>query len=79
MEVGEIVIAALPRNGSTWVRGSASRGAHLLTRFLTTLAPPLDARQTTHRLGLHRTRAAQVELVADPADIPAKAGVSRAA
>lgn len=60
MEVGEVVIGAFPDGPSTRVRGSASRGAHLLTRFLTTLAPPLDASQTTHRHGLHRVRAAQV-------------------
>ena len=60
MEVGEVVIGAFPDGRTTCVRGSASRGAHLLTRFLTTLASPLDASQTTHRPGLHRVRAAQV-------------------
>jgi hypothetical protein len=64
MEVGEIVIGAAERDGETVVRGSASRGAHLLTGFLTTLAPPLDARCTTHRPGLHETHAAQVETFA---------------
>ncbi len=37
IEVGEIVIAALPRDGGTLVRGTASRGTHLLNRFLTLL------------------------------------------
>lgn len=37
LEVGEIVIAALPHEGGTLVRGSASRGAQLLTRYLTLL------------------------------------------
>lgn len=64
MEVGEIVIGAAERDGTTTVRGSASRGAHLLTRFLTTLAPPLDVQRTTHRPGLHATHAAQVETFA---------------
>ena len=49
VEVGEIVIAALPADDHTRVRGSASRGAQLLMRFLTTLGHPLDARQTVHR------------------------------
>ena len=70
MEVGEIVIAALPQGDSTWVRGSASRGAHLLTGFLTTLASPLDAKQTTHRYGVHETRAAQVETFGDVTPMP---------
>ena len=61
MEVGEIVIVALPRGDSTWVQGSASRGEHLLTRCLTTLAPPPDAMQATHRDGVHETRSAGVE------------------
>jgi hypothetical protein len=49
VEVGEIVIAALPEDDHTRVRGSASRGAQLLMRFLTTLGHPLDARQTVNR------------------------------
>jgi hypothetical protein len=56
VEVGEILIGAIRMDGWTWVRCSASRGAHLLTRFLTSLASPNDASQTTHRPGLHRTR-----------------------
>lgn len=61
LEVGEIVIGCVPReDGSTLVRGSASRGEHLLTRFLITLARPSDARQSLHRHGLHRTHAAKV-------------------
>lgn len=64
MEVGEVVIGTVPRDGSTLVRGSASRGAHLLTQFLTTLAQPSDAKQTIHRRGVHRTLATQVETFA---------------
>jgi len=45
MEVGEIVIGCVPEDGVTLVRGSASRGEQMLTQFLTTLAPPLEARQ----------------------------------
>jgi hypothetical protein len=56
VEVGEILIGAIGMDGWTWVRCSASRGAHLLTRFLTALGSPNDASQTTHRPGLHRTR-----------------------
>jgi hypothetical protein len=51
LEVGEIVIGTLPMKGSTLVRGSASRGGHLLTRFLTTLGDPMDVSETTHRRG----------------------------
>ena len=54
MEVGEIVVAAIAQGGSTCVRGSASRGAHLLTRFLTTLSVPMAASEAVHRRG-HRT------------------------
>jgi hypothetical protein len=61
IEVGEILIAAARAGGATHVRGSASRGAHLLTRFLTTLGPPLEVRQTIHRRGLHETRGARTE------------------
>lgn len=37
LDMGEIVIAAIAQGDATRVRGSASRGAALLTRFLTTL------------------------------------------
>ena len=67
MEVGEVVIGAFPDGGITRVRGSASRGAHLLTRFLTTLSPPLDASRTIHRHGVHRARAARVETTPEAA------------
>lgn len=40
IEVGEIVIGAVSRDGATRVRGSASRGAGLLTSFLTALPRP---------------------------------------
>lgn len=63
LEVGEIVIGTVPQPAGTLVRGSASRGAHLLTRFLTTLATPNDARQTLHRHGVLESRGA---LVAGP-------------
>jgi hypothetical protein len=49
MEVGEMVIAAGTRDGTTWVRGSASRGIPLLTHFLTTLGPLLDTKETVNR------------------------------
>src|SRR5690606_9182071 len=61
LEVGEIVIGAVREGDATRVRGSASRGAHLLTRFLTTLARPLDATRTTHRHRLHAVHGALVE------------------
>ncbi len=61
VEVGEILIGAIRMDGWTWVRCSASRGAHLLTRFLTALASPNDASQTTHRPGLHRTRGSSTQ------------------
>ena len=69
MEVGEMVIAASQTGGVTRVRGSASRGEHLLTRFLATLSSPLDVSQTTRRHGLLRVRGARTETfeVADPA------------
>ena len=71
MEVGEIVVATLPEGDSTLVRGSASRGTHLLTHFLSSLAAPLDARETVHRPGLHRTHAARVEAQTEAAVLPA--------
>ena len=70
MEVGEVVIGAFPEGQATRVRGSASRGAHLLTRYLTTLTQPLDAKQTTHRPGLHLDRAALVETMSKGASTP---------
>lgn len=66
LEVGEIVIGTVPQDAGTLVRGSASRGAHLLTRFLTTLAPPSDARQTLHRHGVREVRGARVAVAAAP-------------
>lgn len=64
LEVGEIVIGCVPRGDLTVVRGSASRGEHLLTSFLTSLGPPLDARQTLHRRGVEEVRAALVDKAA---------------
>lgn len=61
LEVGEIVIGAFPQDGATRVRGCASRGVPLLSRFLTTLGPALDVRQSTRRYGHSRTIAAGVE------------------
>lgn len=78
LEVGEIVIGCVPQeDGATLVRGSASRGEHLLTSFLTTLAPPLHARQVLYRHGLHETRAARVEV--GPPTEPAAAQLTPAA
>lgn len=54
LEVGEVVIGALRNGGSTRVRGSASRGAHLLTQFLASIAPPEAVRQQTNRHGRER-------------------------
>jgi hypothetical protein len=70
LEVGEIVIGTVEHAGATLVRGSASRGGHLLTRFLTTLAPPSDARQTLHRHGVHEIRGAGVAVLTAPARPP---------
>ena len=77
MEVGEILIAALPRGEETWVRATASRGGHLVTRFLTLLAPPLDAQQTAHRYRHHMTHGAAVETLAG--SDPAQESTARAA
>ncbi len=46
MEVGEILIATRREEDSTWVGGTASRGGHLLSRFLIGLGDPLDVTQT---------------------------------
>lgn len=56
LEVGEIVIGANAANGVTVVRGSASRGEHLLTSFLTTLSSPHEPRQVLHRHGVREER-----------------------
>lgn len=58
LEVGEIVIGANASGGVTVVRGSASRGDHLLASFLTTLASPHDPRQVLHRYGVREERGA---------------------
>ena len=51
LEVGEIVIGCVQEDGRTLVRGSASRGEHLLTGFLASLGHRLDLRQTLRRRG----------------------------
>lgn len=62
LDVGEVVVAAIPQDGGTLVRGSSSRGAHLLTRFLRTLAPPQRAKREINRRGQRETyMAATVE------------------
>ena len=66
LEVGEILIGTVERDCVTLVRGSASRGAHLLTRFLVTLGAPGDARQTLHRHGVREVRGARVAAAALP-------------
>jgi len=58
LEVGEIVIGANASDGVTVVRGSASRGEHVLTSFLTTLSSPLEPRQVLHRHGVREERGA---------------------
>jgi hypothetical protein len=55
LEVGEIVIGAMPQQGDTLVRGSASRAAHLLTSFLTTLGPAATVSRTICRKGERRS------------------------
>lgn len=79
MEVGEVVIAVVERDGSNWIRGTASRGEHLLSRFLTTLAPPLDVSETINRSRRKETRAAQVETAAVRAPEPAGLATPRPA
>ena len=79
MEVGEIVIGTMRSDGDTLVRGSASRAVPLLTRFLSTLAPPLDLRQTEHRRGVHRVSGAEVKSVDASPMAPALPKVATAA
>ncbi len=55
IEVGEIIVAALPQGDSTRVRGSASRGAHLLTRFLATIGQPLEVNERVKRYRYRKT------------------------
>lgn len=61
MEVGEIVIGTMRQGEATRVRASASRGAHLITQFFATLAPPLEAHRTVHRFGRHERQGALTE------------------
>ncbi|MEX2572089.1 MAG: hypothetical protein WD737_12385 [Gemmatimonadota bacterium] len=61
MEAGEIVLAAMPQSGGSWVRGSASRAPQMLTAFLITLARATDVKQTVERRGVKVTHAAAVE------------------
>ena len=50
LDMGEIVIGAIPVEGGTRVRGSGSRGAALISRFLTTLPPAIpSAVERPHR------------------------------
>lgn len=60
-EVGEIVIGVFRTGDGTLVRGSASRGTPLLSRFFTLLGRPMDVRQRTQRRGLNATFGAQVD------------------
>ncbi|CAN5840724.1 hypothetical protein BH23GEM8_BH23GEM8_04680 [soil metagenome] len=61
IEVGEIVIAAVEPQGATLGRGSASRGAHLLSTFLTTLGSGAMVSRTMFRKGLRRSIAGLAE------------------
>lgn len=58
MEVGEIMISALRRDGKTVVRGSASRASQLVSRFLMTLGAPFGVSQSVHRRGVDRQHGA---------------------
>ena len=58
MDVGEVVIGATEQEGWTLVRGSASRGGHLLARFMTVLGTSEDVAQSTLRRSLPAARAA---------------------
>ena len=51
LEVGEVMIGAFRNGGSTRVRGSASRGSHLLARFFASIAPAAEARREVNRHG----------------------------
>lgn len=51
LEVGEVMIGASRNGGSTRVRGSASRGSHLLARFFASIAPAASARREVNRYG----------------------------
>jgi hypothetical protein len=61
IEVGEIVIGAMRQQGHTLVRGSASRAAHLLSSFLTTLGPAAAVARTTCRKRVRRVTAGLTE------------------
>jgi hypothetical protein len=60
-EVGEVYVSALPEGEWTRVRGSASRCAPLLARFLAALAPANDVAQVTQRRGGGRSSSSAVE------------------
>jgi|GEM_PF-414389 len=79
LEVGEIVIGTQQKDGMTIVRASASRGAHLLTRFMMTLGRPQDARQTVQRHGICRRNAAEVETFLGGCAAPVNTPVPQAA
>jgi hypothetical protein len=51
LEVGEVMIGAFRNGESTRVRGSASRGSHLLTRFFASIAPAAESRREVNRFG----------------------------
>ena len=46
-----LLIGAFRNGGSTRVRGSASRGSHLLARFFASIAPAASARREVNRYG----------------------------
>ena len=71
-EVGEIVVSALPERGGSRVRGSASRGAPLLARFIAALAHAQDVAQRTDRYQEHRRWSAEVEAYPAPAAAPVR-------
>jgi hypothetical protein len=49
LEVGEVSIGIVPRENGSLVRGSSSRGAHILTRFLSTINPAGEVQRETNR------------------------------
>jgi len=49
LEVGEVVIGVIARENGSSVRASSSRGAHILTRFLSTINPAGEVQRETNR------------------------------